>query len=121
MNAIIPVSDLSLLEPAKLNQQYSYLHVEPVLIDTSRDRIFEILISNFGSTMQLLPKRMIVAYSVAEPAVIVELSNKQASFSLQENLNLACTKLRITAFQYKPTEDREVQMTQQKNVEWKDF
>lgn len=60
---------------------------------------------------QLLSKRMVLAYAVAAPAVIVDLPNEQASRILQEDSNLACPTSKIAALHYKPTEDRKAQMT----------
>lgn len=50
-NAVSPISELSILKPAQLPQQYFHLQVAPEITDTSKDRTFEILMSSFGSTI----------------------------------------------------------------------
>lgn len=76
------VSGLSLLEPAQFIQQYFHVHVALGTIDTFRNRTVGISLSNFGSTMRLLQKRMVVAYAVAVPAVLIDLPNRQAGCTL---------------------------------------
>lgn len=61
--------------------------------------------------MQLLPKRMLVAYTVAAQAGIGDLLYKQA-FRTQEDSNFECLTSPIAAFHNVPTQDREVQMIQ---------
>lgn len=116
VNATTLVSGRSLLEPAQLAQQYSHLHGALGIIYTFKDPTFGIFINNFGSAMQLLPERMVVANAVVEPAVIANLPYKQASRTLQEDSNLACTTLTVVAVHYKPTGGQEVQMARHKIV-----
>lgn len=71
--------------------------------------------------MQLLPKHIVVAYALAAPAVIDDLSYKQARRSPQGDQNLAYLTSTKAAVHHKPTEDRDVQMTRHKIVESKDF
>lgn len=85
------VSGLSILKPAQLNQQYSPSRSPLEQQICTRPARFGILISNFGLTMQLLPKCMLVAYAIAVPAVIVDLPYEQAGRILQGDLNLSCS------------------------------
>lgn len=72
----------------------------------SKDCTFELLISSFGSTMQLPPKSMVVAYAVAAPKNIVEIHFEQVSHTAQEASILACTTSTIADIHYKLTETR---------------
>lgn len=51
-----PVSGLSIIEPAQLNIQFSHLHVTQEVIKPSQSQTMEVLMSNFGLTLQNLPK-----------------------------------------------------------------
>lgn len=86
-------------------------------MDTSKDSTFEISINNLGLTMQLLPKRMVVVYFVAALAAIVDLPYEQVRGTSQKDSNLACPISTKDVAHYKPTEDRELQMTRHKIVE----
>lgn len=55
------------------------------VIDTPNGSLFGTIVSNFGATIQLLLKRMLVAYVVAAPVEIADLPHKQTGRTLQEN------------------------------------
>lgn len=75
-------------KPAQLTHQYFHFHVVPGIIDTSKDRTFKLFISNFSTTMKLLPKRMVEACAVEVPAAIFNLPHKQANRIPQKDSNL---------------------------------
>lgn len=77
----------------------------------SKDCTFGILISNFGSTMQLRTKDMVVSYVVAAPAVIIDLTYDKAIRAPQEDSNLVRQTSTIAAAHHKPTKYWEVRLT----------
>lgn len=119
LNSTTPVSGLFLLVPAQLTRYYSHLQVAPEIINTSKDCTFGLLISNFISTMQLVPKRMVVTYTVAAPAVIVASAYKQASRNQQKDSNLASLTSTTASVHHRQTKKRKVQMTRHRIVESK--
>lgn len=54
---------------------------------------------------------MLVAYAVVEPTAIVKLPYKEVNRTLPEDQYLACPILMMAAVQFKPTEQREAEMT----------
>lgn len=70
--------------------------------------------------VQLLSECMIVTYIIAAPKVIVDLPYKQANHTQQEDYNFICSTSTTAAIHFKPTKNREAQMTQLKFVESKD-
>lgn len=71
--------------------------------------------------MLLLPKRMVLAYADAAHAMTVDLPPEQAIRTSQEDSNLFCPTPKIATVQFRPTQNREVQMIRHKIVESKDF
>lgn len=121
MKATRTVSGQSSLEPAQITPQYLHLHVAPEIINTSKDCSFGPIICNFSLTIQLLPERMVVAYAIAALTAIATLPHKQTGCTTQEELNPVCPITSIAAVYYRPTEDRETQMTRHNIAESKDF
>lgn len=66
-------SELFLIEPAVLKEQFLHFQVAPEIIGPFQDCAFEVLNSKFESTTQRFPKPVVVAYVVAPPALIVDL------------------------------------------------
>lgn len=106
VNATTPVSGISLLKPTQLNQQYFHLHIAPEITDTSKDRTFRSLSSNFGTTMQQLPQSMVVAHTIAWTAMIVAFfPYDHYSHIIKEDSNLACPTSKIAIVHYKLVEE----------------
>lgn len=121
VNAATSVSGVFLFSPAQLTQPIYRLHVAPGIIETSADCTFGLLVSNFSLTIHLLPKRIVVAYDVKTPTVIVDLTYKKASRTSQKTYHFACPSSSIAAAHYILTKGPEVKMTLHKGVESKDF
>lgn len=63
---------------------------------------------------------MVVAYDMEFPTLIVDLLYELATWALENEAAVASQELAIAKDRYKPSEYQEVQMTQNKNVEWID-
>lgn len=74
------------------------------MVAASKDCTLLILISDFGSMMQLLPKQTLVAYVIASHALIVDLLYKRSSRTLQKFASLVWEKSTMAAGHYKPTD-----------------
>lgn len=81
----------------------------------------ELRVQNFNQQLRLYnataTETHVMAYAAAAPGENVDLPYERASHTLQKDLNLACPTSTIGAVHYKPTEDREVQITQYTIVE----
>lgn len=58
------------------NQQFFYILVEPEVISLSQGRKFRIQVSNFGLTLQHVPKRIKVTYAFAPPPLFINLRHE---------------------------------------------
>lgn len=72
VSATPTVSGLFLLEPELLNKHHFHLLFVSGIIDKFRDLVLGILTANFGSTMQVQPKSMVLTQAVVKFTVIVD-------------------------------------------------
>lgn len=87
----------------------SYPVVYPIVFDLHPDTcsyMWPHKISNSSSTMQYIPKRMVVVYEVALSALIVKVSRDAASRTLEGNSDLVYQKSKIATVHQKPVDDR---------------